>query len=177
VNAQELVEALAGIAGGREVPVQTNGIESSTLVNGIEIAKAASAEDRDIRRAGRNRARGGPVPLLLVADDPDVAGCLRALGPVRGDGPLRSVASDALLGVLRRLPELHGLQAVRELAEQLEQLDQAGVAGLTVKGLGTEYLYRTRLGVRPSGRASRSSRTSRERGASCSPASAMRSRR
>jgi hypothetical protein len=145
VNAQELVDALAGIAGARRVPLQANGVDSSTLVNGIEIAKAASAEDRDLRRAWRNRARGGPVPLLLVADDPDVVGCLRALGPVRGDGPLRSVEPDALLGVLRRLPELPGLQAVRVLAEQLEHLDQTGVAGLAVKGLGTEYLYRTRL--------------------------------
>jgi hypothetical protein len=145
VNAQELVDALAGVAGARRVPLQANGIDSSTLVNGIEIAKAASPEDRALRRAWRNRARGGPVPLLLVADDPDLAGCLRALGPVRGDGPLRSVEPDALLGVLRRLPELPGLQAVRELAEQLEHLDQMGVAGLNVRGLGTEYLYRTRL--------------------------------
>jgi hypothetical protein len=145
VNAQELVDALAGVAGARRVPVQANGIESSTLVNGIEIAKAASAGDRDLRRAWRNRAKGGPVPLLLVADDPDSVGCLRALGPVRHDGPLRTIESDALLGVLRRLPELPSLQAVRELAEQLEHLDQTGVAGLTVKGLGTEYLYRTRL--------------------------------
>jgi len=145
VNAQELVDALSGIAGARRVPVQANGIEASTLVNGIEIAKAVSPEDRDLRRAWRTRARGGPVPLLLLADDPDVSGSLRALGPIREDGPVRSIAPDALLGVLRRLPELSGLQAVRELAEQLEHLDQTGVAGLTVKGLGTEYLYQTRL--------------------------------
>lgn len=145
MNAQELVDALAGVAGARRVPVQSNGIESSTLVNGIEIATAASAGDRDLRRAWRGRARGGPTPLLLLADDPEAAGCLRALGPVKDDGPLRTVAPEALLGVLRRLPELSNLQAVRELAEQLEHLDRSGVAGLTVKGLGTEYLYRTRL--------------------------------
>lgn len=145
VNANELIDALAGVAGARRVPVQSNGIESSTLVNGIEIATSASAEDRDLRRAWRGRAKGGPTPLLLLADDPETTGCLRALGPVKEDGPLRTVSPEALLGVLRRLPELSNLQAVRELAEQLEHLDRSGVAGLTVKGLGTEYLYRTRL--------------------------------
>ena len=145
MNANELIDALAGVAGARRVPVQSNGIESSTLVNGIEIATSASAEDRDLRRAWRGRARGGPTPLLLLADDPETVGCLRALGPVKEDGPLRTVSPEALLGVLRRLPELSNLQAVRELAEQLEHLDRSGVAGLTVKGLGTEYLYRTRL--------------------------------
>jgi hypothetical protein len=145
LNANELIDELAGIAGARRVPVQSNGIESSTLVNGIEIAKAASAGDRELRRAWRSRARGGPTPLLLLADDPETAGCVRALGPTRDDGPLRTVTPEALLGVLRRLPELSNLQAVRELAEQLEHLDRAGVAGLTVKGLGTQYLYRTRL--------------------------------
>ncbi|MEJ7790976.1 MAG: hypothetical protein WKF65_03270 [Gaiellaceae bacterium] len=145
MNAKELIDALAGVAGARRVPVQSNAVESSALVNGIEIATSISAEDRDLRRAWRARARGGPTPLLLLADDPETAGYLRALGPVKKDGPLRTVAPEALLGVLRRLPELSNLQAVRELAEQLEHLDRSGVAGLTVKGLGTEYLYRTRL--------------------------------
>ena len=47
--------------------------------------------------------------------------------------------------MLRRASTLPSLQAVRDLAEQLEHLDQTGVAGLTVKGLGTEHLFRERL--------------------------------
>lgn len=33
----------------------------------------------------------------------------------------------------------------REPAESLEHLDRTGVAGLIVKGLGTEHLFRERL--------------------------------
>ena len=61
------------------------------------------------------------------------------------DGPVRLVSADALADVLRRASTLPALQAVRDLAEQLEHLDQTGVAGLTVKGLGTEHLFRVRL--------------------------------
>ena len=66
-------------------------------------------------------------------------------GPVTHDGPVRLVSADALADVLRRASTLPALQAVRDLAEQLEHLDQTGVAGLTVKGLGTEHLFRERL--------------------------------
>ena len=59
VNAQEVVDALAGIPRSRQVPVQANGIDSSTLVNGIEIAKAASGDDRELRRAWKGRTQGG----------------------------------------------------------------------------------------------------------------------
>ncbi len=65
------------------------------------------------------------------------------------DGPLRLVSAEALAAVLRRASALPALQAVRDLAEQLDHLDQTGVAGLTVKGLGTQHLFRERLREQP----------------------------
>ena len=58
---------------------------------------------------------------------------------------MRLVSANALADVLRRASGMPALLAVRELAEQLDHLDQTGVAGLTVKGLGTEHLFRERL--------------------------------
>jgi hypothetical protein len=127
------------------VTTTTNGIDGGALVNGIEVAHAASAAERSLRAAWRRRTGGGPTPLLLLADHPATDGAVVALGPVTNDGPLRVVSADALSDVLRRASSLPALQAVRDLAEQLEHLDQTGVAGLTVKGLGTEHLFRERV--------------------------------
>jgi hypothetical protein len=82
---------------------------------------------------------------LLVADDPEQEGMLHALGPLTEAGPLRAVDPKALLRLVERLPGLSRLQAVRVLAEELDHLDRSGVAGLVVRGLGTEYLLTDRL--------------------------------
>lgn len=149
VNASEFFAALTGLPGARGLPVEANGVVESRFVAGVEIACAASADERDLRRAWRERSRGGPDPLLLLADDPDREGALRALGPLGGGGPVRLVAAEDLLRVVERLPALPRLQAVRTLAEELDHLDRTGVAGLVVRGLGTEYLFTQRL---PTGR-------------------------
>jgi hypothetical protein len=145
VNACELVQSLAALPGVRTVTTQTEGVEMSAIVNGIEVACATSASDRNLRAAWRRRTGGGPTPLLLVADDPDTDGTVVALGPVRHDEPVRLVETSALGEVLRRASTLPALQAVRDLVEQLDHLDRKGIAGLTVKGLGTEHLFRERL--------------------------------
>ena len=145
VNARELIDLLAGLPGVRPITTSTDGIEGGALVNGIEIARASSAIERNLRASWRRRTRGGPTPLLLIADDPETAGTVVAIGPVTHEGPLRLVSADALADVLRRASGLPALHAVRDLAEQLDHLDQTGVAGLTVKGLGTEHLFRERL--------------------------------
>lgn len=120
-------------------------ISESRLVNGVEIAQARVVDERPLRRAWRERADGGPVPLLLVVDDPERPDAVRALGPVEAGDPIRSVGADALLKVLERLPSLSRLAAVRELAEELDRLDEAGISGVSIKGLGTEHLYSRRL--------------------------------
>ncbi len=145
MNARELIDSLAALPGVRAVATETQGIEASAIVNGIEVAHAAGPAERSLRAAWRRRTGGGATPLLLVADDPETDGVVVALGPVTHDGPVRLVSADALADVLRRASTLPALQAVRDLAEQLEHLDQTGVAGLTVKGLGTEHLFRERL--------------------------------
>jgi hypothetical protein len=144
VNAREFLGALTGLPGARTVPAAGEDIAESRLVAGIEIARASASDERALRRIWRQRAGKGADPLLLVTDDPERDGGLRALGPRSESEPIRLVAADDLLRVVQRLPASR-LQAVRTLAEELEQLDQTGVAGLVVRGLGTEYLYTERL--------------------------------
>jgi hypothetical protein len=149
VNASEFFVAVTGLPGARAVVVEANGVAESRFIAGVEIARATSPDERALRRAWRDRSRGGPDPLLLVADDPDREGTFRALGPLGAGGPVRVVAADDLLRLVERLPALPRLQAVRTLAEELDQLDRTGVAGLVVRGLGTEYLLTQRLPTGP----------------------------
>ena len=149
MNARELVDSLVVLPGVLPVTAQAVGIGSSAIVNGIEVAHATDPAERSLRATWKARTRGGPTPLLLVADDLEEDGALVALGPVTHDGPLRPVEASALADALRHASTLPGLQAVRDLAEQLAHLDRTGVAGLTVKGLGTEHLLRDRLRQTP----------------------------
>jgi hypothetical protein len=50
-----------------------------------------------------------------------------------------------MLGLIERTAPLKRLQAARLVAEEVERLDLERVAGLKVRGLGTEHLYGTRL--------------------------------
>jgi Eco57I restriction-modification methylase len=145
VNAKELMAALQGLPGTRAVRVDAPHIEESSVVGGVEVARAAPVHERQLRSSWRERWGGGPDPLLVLADDPDRDGVVRALGPLNAGGPLRVVGAQQLLRVLERLPSRPPLQAVRELAEELERLDRLGVGGLAVRGLGTLHLYTTRL--------------------------------
>jgi len=145
VNAAEFLDALRGLPGVRAVPVDTAGVSESRLVAGIEIARVASADERALRRAWRERNRGGATPLLLVVDDPEEESVLRTLGPRAESGPIRVVATDDLLKAVERVAARPALEAVRTLEEELDHLDRTGVAGLVVRGLGTEYLFTKRL--------------------------------
>ncbi|MCC6222407.1 MAG: hypothetical protein IT201_02830 [Thermoleophilia bacterium] len=91
MNASELLAALGGIPGARRLPGDASAVAESALVAGVWIARASSADERGLRRAWRDRSRGSPDPLLVVADDPEDEGAVRALGPLRADGPLRLV--------------------------------------------------------------------------------------
>ena len=144
MNADQLFQALAALPGARSVAT-SNGLGESRLVGGVEVAHAPEIEDGPLRKAWKSRTKGGPVPLLLLGDDPDAEGSLRALGPLSGGDPIRRVGAADLLRVLERLPQLSRLAAVRELAEELVRLDQGGAAGLVVRGLGTEHLLTSRL--------------------------------
>ncbi|HEV2773030.1 MAG TPA: hypothetical protein VGV57_09440 [Thermoleophilaceae bacterium] len=146
MNASELFAALEALPGVRSARVEGSGdIAESRVVGGVEVAHARVVDERPLRRAWRERANGGPVPLLLVVDDPERPDAVRALGPVAAGDPIRRVSADALLKVLERLPSLSKLAAVRELAEELDRLDEAGIPGVSIKGLGTEHLYARRV--------------------------------
>jgi hypothetical protein len=143
VDATELFDGLAGIAGSRDAGAK-DAITASRLVNGVEYARAAAAEERRMRTAWKRRFGGGAVPLLLIADDPDGEGQLRVLGP-QPEGPVRRIRAESLLDLISRTAGLRKLEAVRQIAQEVERLDTEGVAGLTVRGLGSEHLYSKRL--------------------------------
>lgn len=145
MNASELLTAIQALPGARSVRASGAHIEESSLVGGVEVARARPVHERQLRSSWRERWNGGPDPLLVLADDPDRAGVVRALGPLNAGGPVWVVGAEQLLRVLEQLPARPPLQAVRILAEELERLDRSGVGGLAVRGLGTLHLYTTRL--------------------------------
>jgi hypothetical protein len=143
VNATELFDGLAALPGSRDAGA-TNGISASRLVNGVEYAQAAGVDERRMRAAWKRRRGGGAVPLLLIGDDPADEGRLRVLGP-QPEGPVRKIRTDSLFDLISRTAGMGKLEAVRQVAQEVERLDTEGVAGLAVRGLGSEHLYARRL--------------------------------
>src|SRR5215218_1981917 len=117
LNADELFEALAALPGVRSVRADGN-LGASSVLAGVEVAHARVVDERELRRAWRERTKGGPVPLLVVVDDPERSGAVRTLGPLGIDDPVRVVEAEALLRVLEELTALSKLKAVRRLAEE-----------------------------------------------------------
>lgn len=144
VNAHEFLAGVAGLEGSRESAADGNGVTAARLLAGIEYALAGRSDERSLRATWTRRKGGGATPLVLIADDPDGSGMLLVLGPADG-GPLRRVRAESLLDTVRRTTAMRPLAAVRHVAAEVDRLDSAGVAGLTVRGLGTEHLYGTRL--------------------------------
>lgn len=144
VNAAELLDGLAALPGSQDAGADGNGIVASRLVNGVEYARSTAVDEPRLRGAFKRRQGGGATPLVVVSDDPEQDGFLRVLGPQR-DGPLRRVRAESLLGLAEKTLAVRRLQAVRLLAEELDRLDDERIAGLRVRGLGTEHLYGQRL--------------------------------
>lgn len=143
VDASELFDGLRGLSGSRDTGAE-NGISASVLVNGVEYARTGTAEERRLRVLWKRRRGGGAVPLLLIADDPEVEERLLVLGP-NPEGPLRRIRCEPLLEAIARTAGLGRLEAVRQIAGEVQRLDTEGIAGLTVRGLGSEHLYASRL--------------------------------
>lgn len=143
VNARELFEGLAALPGVRDAGA-TDGVQASRLVNGIEYACTASADERRLRATWKRRRGGGAAPLLLIADDPGGDGRLQILGP-QPDGPVRKVRAESLLDLVGRSAGMTRLEAVRQVAQEIDRLDMEGLAGVVVRGLGSEHLYGARL--------------------------------
>ncbi len=144
MNASEVLDSVAALPGARESGVEGNGIIASRLLNGIEYSRATAVEESKLRGSWKRRQGGGATPLVLMADDPEQSGFVRVLGPQR-DGAMRRVRSESLFGLVERTLSVSRLQAVRLLAEELDRLDTERIAGLKVRGLGTEHLYGSRL--------------------------------
>jgi hypothetical protein len=144
VTLDDLLAALLATPGARSVPAGAP-LRAAVLVAGVEVAATDRSEDRWLRRAWRDRHGGGATPLLLVADEPGRAGCVRALGLTDPAAPIRTVDVAALADTLRRLSPMPRLVAVRELAGALDRLDQAGIPGLRLRELLTLHTLNVRL--------------------------------
>ncbi len=146
VRAAELFQGLAALPRSRDAGGQGGDIVESVLAGGIEYVRTNLLEERRLRAVWKRREGGRAIPLVLVAEDPDSEkqGFVRVLGPER-DGPLRRVRSESLLELVRRTLSMSRPHAVRLLAEELDRLDAERLAGLRVRGLGTEHLYDVRL--------------------------------
>jgi hypothetical protein len=68
LNARELVESLVVLPGVRSAATDTRGIERSVIVNGIEIAQAGEAGERQLRAAWRRRAGGGSREIEVAKE-------------------------------------------------------------------------------------------------------------
>ncbi|MFN8113181.1 MAG: hypothetical protein U0R51_08270 [Solirubrobacterales bacterium] len=143
MNATELFDLLDGLDDSRDAGADGSDVSRSRLVNGIEYALSGAAEERKLRAIWKRRQGGGATPLMLVALG-DSGDGLRVLGPV-GDGPLRSVRAESLAELVRRTVGMGDLESQRFVAAEIDRLDSERIAGVVVRGLGTEHLFATRL--------------------------------
>ncbi|MBI2683948.1 MAG: hypothetical protein HYX33_00925 [Actinobacteria bacterium] len=144
MNAAELFAEISALAGSREAGGTSNGIAQSRLVNRVEYARVVETDEAKLRSTWKRRQGGGSTPLVVVADDPAAVGAVLVLGPDE-QGPVRRLRTDAMRDLVARTAAMGRLEAVRHLAEEVARLDTEGVAGLTVRGLGTEHLFKRRL--------------------------------
>ena len=142
MNADELFDLLEGMEGSRDAG-SGSGVDRSRLVTGVEYALAPAVDERKLRASWKRRQGGGPVPLVLITAG-DNGGPLRVLGPAK-DGPLRSVRADSLAELIKRTTGMGELESQRFVAAEIDRLDSERVAGVVVRGLGTEHLMATRL--------------------------------
>lgn len=142
MNADELFDLLEGMEGGRDAG-SGSGVDRSRLVTGVEYALAPAADERKLRAAWKRRQGGGAVPLVLISAGEN-GGPLRVLGPAK-DGPLRSVRAESLAELVKRTAGMGELESQRFVAAEIERLDSERIAGVVVRGLGTEHLLATRL--------------------------------
>ncbi len=145
VNTSELLDSIASLGESRESGATGNGVVRGRLLSGVEYAQVSTSAERSLRAAWRKRHGGKATPLVMIADNPEDEDSVVVLGPLAADGPLRTVRTDALQGLIERTAELSDLRAVRLFAQEIERLDARGIPGLVVRGLGTRHLYEDRL--------------------------------
>lgn len=145
MKASEVLEQLSTLDGASQSGADGNGFVDGRLLSGIEFIQARSGVERTLRAAWKKRRGNGATPLVLFVDDEGADNRVLVLGPNSADEPLRSVDAQALLNLITQVSGLDGLRAVRTFARELGTLDSTGTAGLVVRGIGTEHLFRHRL--------------------------------
>ena len=148
VNAAELLDLLISHGLGEPAPARGGASRAVLLKAGIEIGLTADAAENRLRKQWRDRVGTAAVRYLLVADDPDRAGSVLALGPSTHDAPVRSLNTKSLFDQLKPIASSSNLtqvEAARQLAEAVSLLDQTGIAGVEVRKLLTVHTLDTRL--------------------------------
>ncbi len=141
MNAGTLLERLS--EGGMGRPVRAGpGVGRALAVGNIEVAIAESGGDTFLRARWRARVRKTPKPYLLLADDPERSGRVRALGPSSPTGVIRSVDAAVLADSLVEVAALSAFDAVRRLAGDLPRM---GGDGLAFNGVLTRHTLEHRF--------------------------------
>ena len=102
-----------------------------------------------MRAQWKRRSKGGPTPLLVIADDHGGHPCE---GVQADDRPVRTVRAESLRDLAERTAQMGNLEAVRHVAQEIERLD-GRIAGVSVRGIGTSTCSRPARLQRPAGRS------------------------
>lgn len=143
MNGAELFDVLEGLEDSRDAGGSGDEVLRSRLLRGIEYTLTPAVEERKLRAIWKRRQGGGATPLMLVASGEN-GGSLKVLGPAK-DGPLRTVKAESFAELVRRTVAMGELESQRFVAAEIDRLDSERIAGVVVRGLGTEHLLSTRL--------------------------------
>lgn len=141
MTALELFNHLSERGLGHPRPAR-QGTRWAIEIGSIEIAEATQADDRFMRARWKKRIRERAGSYVLIADDPTRRNRIWVLGPMAGNGAIRSVRGELLAESLREVAGLPALDAVRQLGDELGRL--AG-DGLTFNGLLTRHTLEYRF--------------------------------
>ena len=122
MDASRVLEQISTLDGASDSGVEVSDILGGILLSGIEFVQARTVSERSLRAIWKRRRGNTTTPLVLFADDEKTEGRLLVLGPNRADDALRSVDTQALLGIIDEVSRLGGRSAVRTFAGELGAL-------------------------------------------------------
>ena len=141
MSASELLQQLAQLGLARPRPPR-RGIVQAVVIGPIEVAVGKRPSDTFMRARWKERVGGTATPYLVIADEPQLPGRVRVLGPTAGNRPIHSVNAELLADSLKTAATLPPFDAVRRIADDVTRI---GGDGLTFHGLLTPHTLEYRF--------------------------------
>ena len=141
MTASELLQQLAQLGLARPRPPR-RGIVQAVVIGPIEVAVGKRPSDTFMRARWKERVGGTATPYLVIADEPQLPGRVRVLGPTAGNRPIHSVNAELLADSLKTAATLPPFDAVRRIADDVTRI---GGDGLTFHGLLTPHTLEYRF--------------------------------